>query len=76
MSGILERAQETGTKVGLGTRLIIERVRVGNSLPKVTRACALLDHLGRESLTLAALKASLPALLPARPRQGLWLRTG
>jgi putative transposase len=31
--------------VGLGPRLTIERVRVGNSLPKAARACALLDPL-------------------------------
>src|SRR5262245_60426800 len=29
--------------VGLGSRLTIERVRVGNSRPKAARACALLD---------------------------------
>ena len=28
---------------GLGTRFAIERVKVGNYLPKVVRACALLD---------------------------------
>ena len=28
----------------LGTRRTTERVRIGNSPPKVARACALLDH--------------------------------
>src|SRR5215510_5404953 len=32
--------------VGLGSRLTIERVRVGNSRPKAARACALLDPSG------------------------------
>ena len=45
MYGILERAQETWTRVGLGPRFAIERVKIGNSRPKVARACALLDLL-------------------------------
>ena len=33
---------------GLGTRFAIERAMIGNSRPKVVRACALLDReLGR-----------------------------
>jgi hypothetical protein len=36
--GILEGAQETWTMVELGTRRTTERVRVGNSPPKVKRA--------------------------------------
>jgi len=43
MYGILEGAQETWTMAGIGTRFTIERVMIGNYLPKVVRACALLD---------------------------------
>jgi hypothetical protein len=43
-SGILERAQETWTMVGLGPRFAIERAEIGNSRPTVVRACALLDR--------------------------------
>jgi hypothetical protein len=45
MYGILEGAQETWTMAGIGTRFTIERVMIGNYLPKVVRACALLDPL-------------------------------
>src|SRR5712691_4264883 len=41
--GILERAQETWARDGLGTRSTIERVEIGNSRPKAARACVLLD---------------------------------
>src|SRR6266446_2928155 len=43
---ILERVQETWAMAGRGTRFAIERAKVGNSRPKVVRACALLDPYG------------------------------
>ena len=43
MYGILEGAQETWAMAELGTRPTSESVDDGNSLPKVARACALLN---------------------------------
>jgi len=45
MYGILEGAQETWAMAELGTRFTSESVDDGNSLPKVARACALLDPI-------------------------------
>lgn len=52
---------------GLGPRLTIERVRIGNSRPKVARACALLDRW--ESSTTFPFPSSDPRCAGAHARE-------